>query len=85
MDSLKELLREISQPATMRAVDEKAAEVKAVAVPEPSQGAGEGKEGTVRFDEAYSVDQMLVDSLPTLEGEKVVQIGRRDVSRLLGN
>ena len=47
---------------------------------------GEGGKGVgLRFDERYSTDQMLVDSLPTLDREEIEQIGRRDVSRLLGN
>ena len=46
---------------------------------------GGGRGVRLRFHEAYSTDQMLVDSLPTLDKEEIVQIGRRDVSRLLGN
>ena len=36
-----------------------------------------------KFDSAYSTDQLLMDSLPTLKEEEVVQMGRRDVKKLM--
>ena len=50
-----------------------------------STGDAKRKDSAVRFNDAYSTDQMLVDSLPTLETEEIIQAGRRDVSRLLGH
>jgi len=36
-----------------------------------------------KFDSGYSTDQLLVDSLPTLKEEEAVQLGRRDVMKLM--
>ena len=52
---------------------------------EELKGEGEQMDAAVKFADHYSVDQMLVDSLPTLEREEVVQLGRRHVSHILGN
>ena len=50
-----------------------------------SGGVGGGGGGVARgkFDSGYSTDQLLVDSLPTLKEEEAVQLGRRDVMKLM--
>ena len=48
----------------------------------PRSGGGGGV-ARGKFDSAYSTDQLLVDSLPNLKEEEAVQLGRRDVMKLM--